>query len=100
MRNSFFIVLLFCSCTYNELVPVCEPDEQVFSNSVKEIIEEKCMVCHNSTPPILSTYLDVINAINNYGLRNEVVSLQMPPLGSPPLTNEELYDITSWIDCE
>ena len=100
MRYSFFFVFLFCSCTYNELVPLCEPDDQVFSDSVKKIIEEKCIVCHNSTPPKLSTYLDVINAINNYGLKNEVVTRQMPPFGSPPLTGEELTAFTSWIDCE
>ena len=67
------------------------------------IIEDNCTACHNETnarPAILKTYDGVIDAINNHALRDEVVSLQMPPPGSPPLSDSEVNIIISWIDCE
>ena len=65
MRYSLFLLLLLSSCTYNEILPVCEPDEQEFSDLVQLIIEEKCMGCHNEAagrPAILITYDGVIDA--------------------------------------
>ncbi len=100
MRYSLLLFSIFYSCTYNELVPVCEPDNQIFSNSVQAIIEDKCMGCHNSTPPVLATYEDAIDAINNYSLEDQVVSFQMPPDGSLPLSNTEINIITKWVNCE
>tara|TARA_B100000902_G_C27315311_1_gene920960 strand:+ start:3595 stop:3915 length:321 start_codon:yes stop_codon:yes gene_type:complete len=99
----FFLFLLFFSCTYNELVPNCEPDRQVFLDLVQPIIETKCIGCHSESslsPAILSTFDGVIDAINNHSLANEVVSLQMPPFGMPPLSSEEINIITNWISCE
>tara|TARA_B100001250_G_scaffold77103_2_gene63220 strand:+ start:1315 stop:1626 length:312 start_codon:yes stop_codon:yes gene_type:complete len=103
MRYSLFLFLLFHSCTYNELVPVCEPDEQIFIDLVQPIIEENCLDCHTESgvrPAILTTYDGVINAINDHALKDEVVSFQMPPYGSPPLSDSDISIITSWIDCE
>ena len=103
MRYSVFLFFICCSCTYNEIVPVCEPDNQTFLNLVKPIIEDNCMGCHNEStgsPAILTTYDGVIDAVNNYGLRHEVVSLEMPPVGSSLLSTSEINIITSWIDCE
>ena len=103
MRYSLFFIFLFSSCTYNELVPICEPDNQIFVDIVQPIIEENCLDCHTESsgrPSILTTYDGVINAINNHGLKDEVVSRRMPPDGIPPLSDAEVNIITSWIDCE
>ena len=103
MRYSFFLLFLVCSCTYNELVPVCEPDDQTFSNLVQPIIEANCMGCHNESSGmsvILTTYDGVIDAVNNHSLKDQVVSLQMPPYGSSPLSVSEINIITNWVDCE
>lgn len=103
MRFSFFIVFLFSSCTYNDLVPVCEPNSQDFFDLVQPIIESNCVGCHNEysgRPAILTTYDGVIDAINNHSLDNEVISLQMPPYGMPPLSTEEINIITNWVSCE
>ncbi len=103
VRYSLFFVVLFSSCAYNELVPICEPDDQVFVDLVQPIIEENCLGCHSESsgrPSILTTYDGVINAVNNHGLKDEVVSLRMPPYGSTPLSDSEVNVITSWIDCE
>ena len=104
MRNSLFLLLLFSSCTYNEIVPVCAPDDQTFADLVQPIIETNCIGCHNESsgrPAILTTYDGVINAVNNHALKDEVVSLQMPPpYGSSSLSSSEINIITSWIDCE
>ncbi|MEC7646206.1 MAG: hypothetical protein VX689_01835 [Bacteroidota bacterium] len=103
MRYSVFLLFLLCSCTYNELVPICEPDSQTFSEVVQPIIEAKCIFCHNESsgrPALLTTYDGVIDAINNHSLKNEVVGLQMPPYGSSPLSIVEINIIQNWIDCE
>ena len=103
MRCSFFLFLLFCSCTYNELIPVCEPDEETFSELVKPIIENNCIGCHSESsgrPAILTTYDGVIEAINIYSLDELVVDLQMPPSGSPALTESDINIIENWADCE
>ena len=104
MRYGLFLFILFAiSCTYNELVPVCEPDSQVFFDLVQPIIQDNCMDCHNASsaiPPILTTYDEVIDAVNNHGLKQQVVTLQMPPYGTQPLNESDINIITSWIDCE
>ena len=102
MRYSWFLLLLFSSCSYNEIVPVCKPDEQIFSEIVKPIIEANCVACHDETsgrPEILTTYDGVIDAVNNHSLRYQVTSLQMP---MPPesLSILEINIIKNWIDCE
>ena len=103
MRYSFFLLFLVCSCTYNELVPVCEPDGQTFSDLVQPIIEANCMGCHNessSRSAILTTYDGVIDAVNNHSLKDQVIDLKMPPYGSSPLSVSEVNIITNWVDCE
>ena len=103
MRYSLFLLLLLSSCTYNEIIPVCEPNEQEFSDLVQPIIEEKCIGCHDETagiPPILITYDGVIDAVNNYSLKTRVIDLQMPPYGNSPLSVSEINIITNWIGCE
>ena len=102
MRYSCFILLLFSACSYNEIVPVCQPDEQIFSDIVQPIIEEKCVKCHlqsSGNPGILTSYEGVLDAVNNHSLKYQVTSLQMPP--SPEsLSDSEINIIKNWIDCE
>jgi hypothetical protein len=100
MRYSVILVVLLSSCAYNEITPVCEPDSQVFSNLVKPIIEANCLGCHaeGNIPPVLTTYDDVIDAVNNNALKNQVISLQMPPASS--LNLSDINIIANWVDCE
>ena len=99
-----FILLIFNSCTWNELPEIiCVPEEEVYIQSVQPIIEENCMSCHSTNANslvILGTYDKVIDAVNNYSLRDEVVSGRMPMSGSPPLSQSEINVIKNWIDCE
>ena len=102
MRVSFLLLIFLSSCTYNELVPVCEPDEKVFQDIVQPIIEINCVSCHDESsgrPSVLTTYDGVIDAINSHGLRDEIVSLRMP-LGTPPLSESDINIFVKWIDCE
>ena len=126
MRYSFFLLFLVCSCTYTEVMPIygcddpaalnydalvtandgscaylCNPDQQVFYDLVQPIIEANCMECHNESSgrqAILTTYDGVIDAVNNHLLKDQVVSLQMPP--SSPLSVLEINIIINWVDCE
>jgi hypothetical protein len=105
MKGTLFLFALgiVTSCTYNELAPICEPDEQIFFDLVQPIIENNCIGCHsesNNRPAILGTYDGVIDAINNHSLRDEVLSLKMPYDGSPPLSTSDINIIKNWIDCE
>ena len=97
-----FAFFLFSSCTWNEIEVQCVPDEQVFLSSVKPIIDNHCVSCHNidynESQAELGTYEGVIHAVNNYSLREEVISLEMPP--SYTMTEEEINIIKNWIDCD
>ena len=106
MTRLFFLFTLFIfnSCTWNEIPEIiCVPDEEVYIQSVQPIIEKNCMPCHSTNANslvILGTYNKAIDAVNNYSLRDEVVSLRMPMYGSPPLSLSEINIIKNWIDCE
>jgi len=98
-----FGLLILTSCTYNEITPICKPDEQMFSDLVQSIIESNCMECHSessSQPPVLETYDGVINALNNHSLRDRVVNREMPPYGAPPMSESDINIIKNWADCE
>ena len=101
MRFSLFLMLIFFSCTYNEVVLDCVPSEQDYIALVKPIIEENCINCHNDNsgrPAILTSYIGVIDAIDNQSLKNWVVDLQMPP--GNPLEQSDIDVLIKWIDCE
>ena len=105
MRRIIFLfgLLILTSCTYNEITPICEPDEQIFSDLVQPIIESNCMECHSessSQPPVLETYDGVINALNNHSLRERVINREMPPYGETPMSESDIKIIKNWIDCE
>ncbi|MDA0681817.1 MAG: hypothetical protein O2781_00535, partial [Bacteroidetes bacterium] len=83
------------------VVPVCEPDEQIFSDLVQPIIEANCIGCHNESSgrlAILTSYEGVIDAVNNYSLKELVVNREMPQ--NSTMTASDIEIITNWIDCE
>ena len=106
MKRVIFLfgLVIIASCAYNEITPICEPDEQIFSDLVQPIIESNCIQCHSAsgsrpeTP--LEIYEGVIDALNNHSLRDKVSSLQMPPYGAPPMSESEINIIKNWVDCE
>ena len=105
MRSIIFLfgLVILTSCTYNEITPVCEPDEQMFSDLVQPIIESNCMECHSessSQPPVLETYDGVINALNNHSLRDRVINREMPPDSKPSMSESDINIIKNWADCE
>ena len=106
MKRIIFLfgLLILTSCTYNEITPICEPDEQIFSDLVQPIIESNCMKCHsedsNVATAVLETYEGVIEALNNHSLRDKVLSLKMPPYGAPPMSESDINIIKNWADCE
>ena len=98
-----FGLLILTSCTYNEITPICKPDEQMFSDLVQPIIESNCMECHSessSQPPVLETYDGVINALNNHSLRDRVINREMPPDSKPSMSESDINIIKNWADCE
>ena len=105
MKRIIFLfgLLILTSCTYNEITPICEPDEQMFSDLVQPIIESNCMECHSessSQPPVLETYDGVINALNNHSLRDRVINREMPPDSKPSMSESDINIIKNWADCE
>ena len=101
MRYSLLLILFF-SCTYNELELDCDT-EQIFIDSVSPIIENNCVSCHSQSggvPPILETYEDVLNAVDNFSLNQQVSNKLMPPVNNTPLTSSEILVISNWINCE
>ena len=103
-----FGLVIITSCTYNEIIPVsdfdiCNPEEQYYLDVVQPIIENNCVGCHNinsGRPAILNSFDGVVDALNNYSLKDRVTSLQMPQYGSPPLSESEINIIQKWADCE
>ena len=105
MKRILFLfgLSIFTSCTYNELIPVCKPDEQLFSDLVQPIIDDNCMGCHaesNNRSAVLETYDGVIDAVNNHSLIDKILSGEMPYYGSPPLSVSDINIIKNWADCE
>ena len=103
MKSILFLfgLVILTSCTYNEITPICEPDEQIFSDLVQPIIESNCIGCHaesHSRPAVLETYDGVIDALNNHSLRDKVLSLKMPPDGA--MSESDINIIKNWADCE
>ena len=103
MKRIIFLfgLVILTSCTYNEITPICEPDEQMFSDLVQPIIESNCISCHDEAsgrPAILGTYDGVIHALNNHSLKELVVSFQMPK--NSTMSESDINIIKNWADCE
>jgi hypothetical protein len=97
-----FSLLILTSCIYNEILPICHPDQQTFSDLVQPIIESNCIGCHSTAdnrPAVLGTYDGVIDAIDNYSLIDKITSGSMPPYGSPEMNSGDINVIKEW-SCE
>jgi uncharacterized membrane protein len=97
-----FFCLLVSACYFDkaeELYPSnynqTDTSAATFTNFVAPLINNKCMNCHNVTPPILGNYSKLKLIVDN-GKFNERVIVQknMPPSG---LTNTELEKIKQWL---
>ncbi|MBI9053806.1 MAG: hypothetical protein JEY96_08295 [Bacteroidales bacterium] len=102
-----FIIITFISCEYKYIDPieVDLPTEPVsFLENVEPIFQEKCITCHSSTSPILTTG-NAYNSLLNGGYVNtsdpESSVLYKKVLGGHPggnsLSSEELGIILKWI---
>jgi uncharacterized membrane protein len=49
---------------------------------------------------MLETYEEVLNAVDNFSLNQQVSNKLMPPANNTPLTNSEIMIISNWINCE
>jgi len=112
MKKSLFLILGFIfisivSCEYKYIDPieVDLPDEPVsFSENVETIFQDKCITCHSSTNPILTTG-NAYNSLINGGYVDtsdpESSDLYEKVLGGHPggnsLSSEELGIILKWI---
>lgn len=99
---SGFFLLTFCmiSCEYNveeeDLEELsCDPDIS-FSTTVKPILDNNCIQCHNgSAHPLDLSDFTVVK--NNAGRIKELTEARiMPAQGS--LTSEEIDLISCWVD--
>lgn len=103
-----FILLTISACEYKFIDPIEVelPDEPVsFSEQIEPVFQDKCITCHSSTSPILTTGNAYDNLINgNY------VDTVMPeqsvlyeklndghPGGNEALSPTELALILKWI---
>lgn len=99
------LLAILSSCSENstdDLVDVTLPVTVTYSNSIKPIIDNNCISCHNS-PPVagapmtLLTYENVKDAIQNRGLLDRISRDQgasgMMPLGGSrlPQTTIDLF---------
>ena len=82
-------------------------DEITFTNTVKSVIDNNCIVCHAATPVFgapmsLVTYADVKNAVLNRGLLNRISRAQgssgLMPLGGTRLPQATIDKIADWAE--
>lgn len=112
MKTKLYLYLplfaLLFSCSENstdDLVNITLPATVTYSNSIKTIIDNNCISCHNSPPvagapmPLL-TYQNVKDAIQNRGLLNRISRDQgtpgMMPLGGSRLPQTTIDLFAQW----
>jgi hypothetical protein len=99
------ITISACEYKYIDPIEVDLPDGPVsFSEQVEPIFQEKCITCHSSTNPVLTTG-NAFNSLSNGGYIDttdpESSDLYLKVLGGHPggnaLSSEELGLILKWI---
>lgn len=113
-KNTFLIsvfvlgTVLVSSCTNDssdDLSGIDELDEVTYTNTVKNIIDNNCIVCHSSTPQFgapmpLVTYEEVKDAVLNRGLLNRISRPQgaegMMPYGGTRLPQAVIDQVSAW----
>ena len=102
-------VLLISSCAKDDgdgLAPVPDPDPDAtvtYNGNVKAIIDGNCLNCHgnptsNGAPMSLTTYAEVVSAVNNRSLVARINSATnpMPQAGLMSQANRDV--IAAWVD--
>lgn len=112
MKTKFLLYLpllvALSSCSENstdDLVNVTQPVTVTYSNSIKTIIDNNCISCHN-LPPVagapmpLLTYENVKDALLNRGLLDRISRDQgasgMMPLGGSRLPQSSIDIFVLW----
>lgn len=103
------LVVCISSCEYKFIDPIeIElPDEPVsFSIQIEPIFQDKCITCHNSTSPVLTTGNAFDNLINGSYINTDMPELSKlyekvdegHPGGNSSLSATELALILKWIE--
>ncbi|WP_291131352.1 hypothetical protein [Flavobacterium sp. UBA7682] len=113
-KNTILISFLFLgtvlvsSCTNDssaDLSDIDELDEVTYTNTVKSIIDNNCIMCHaatpvNGAPMSLTTYENVKQAVLNRGLLNRISRAQgepgMMPNGGTRLPQPVIDQVQAW----
>lgn len=103
---SLLVVILFNSCASDNIeelygLPdfVCDPKQVSFSSVIQPIIQTNCAISGCHVPgPVRANFQDV-NQIkfNAVEIKQRTQSLDMPR-GSGSLSQEEIDQITCWVD--
>lgn len=104
----FGLSLLFCGCTNDspdDLIDATPVENVTYTEHVKTIINNNCIVCHgtipaNGAPMSLVTYAQVKDAVQNRGLLDRISRAQgepgMMPNGGTRLPQNQIDLITQW----
>lgn len=107
-KNLFFltfislsIIFTFASCGKTATTSNCENERVTYSNSIKAIMQTRCVKCHGASAPNLESLEGVKSAIN---LRDLICSVEwssstckdMPADNSGKLSDAEIVKIKSW----
>ncbi len=104
-----FITLLLSSCEYKFIEPVeieIPEDPIIFSTQIEPVFQDKCITCHSSTSPVLTTGNAYNNLINGNYINTEAPESSKlyekvngdHPGGNNSLSAEELAIILKWIE--
>lgn len=115
MKNNTLLISLFVlgtvlvsSCTNDssaDLSGIDDLDEVTYTNTVKSIIDNNCIVCHaatpvNGAPMSLTTYENVKEAVLNRGLLDRISREQgepgMMPNGGTRLPQAVIDQVFAW----
>ncbi len=102
------IPFAFVGCTNestSDLIGVDPNDDITYTNTVKSIIDNNCIVCHaatpiNGAPMSLTTYENVKDAVMNRGLLDRISRAQgspgMMPNGGTRLPQPTINQVFEW----
>ncbi len=105
---SFMMLFLLASCTNDsesDLIDNATPSTITYSNSIKSTIDNNCISCHGTSPTngasiSLKTYLNVKDAVSNFGLIDRISRAQgaagMMPNGGTRLPQSKIDEVTNW----
>ena len=102
------LIIVFYSCSYRNEDDLTEDtiinDVVNFEDNIKSIIDNNCIVCHNTPPengaPMpLTTFANVKDAVENRDLINRISSIDVAfgmPFGGPRLPQNLIDLVIQW----